>query len=111
MINKISTGRYLTSYNFNSINIDPLPECGQMRYKHGRVEYNSGTAWYELQGDAAVDLSFEAVQILEWAKQKMIEEMNEKTILEKYPALLNAKNTYDMIKQICQAEEKLDNNK
>ena len=88
-----------------------LSDCGQMRYMNGRIEMNDGYSWIPFENEGYVGLTEEAIQILDWAKIKMMEEQLEIAMIAKYPALKTAKDKFDLIKQFCKAEEDLDKQK
>ena len=50
---------------------------------------------------------FRSTNAIDWANEKRQQEIEETALLEKYPSLKSAKGQYDMIKQLCQAEEDL----
>lgn len=112
MIDGIMTNssRYLTvSYVTNTYVNTSSPGSGAMRYYNGRVEVFDGYSWLPISsGTQLVGLTPEAELLLDWAKKKMEDEKLETEMLEKYPALKSAKGQYDVIKQICSAEEELD---
>lgn len=106
-----STSRYITTYNNPAAYINTgNPGSGLMRYLNGSVEVYDGYSWIRLSGGLShVGLTTEAQEILDWADRTRREELLEKDMLEKYPALKSAKEQYTMIKHLCEAEEKLDN--
>lgn len=84
---------------------------GSLRIENGILEAYTGYSWVPADTSyTTVSLTPMTTRILEWAEQKMQEEILEKTLHEKYPALKSAKGQYEMIKQICQSEEKLNEN-
>ena len=88
-----------------------LSDNGQMRHMNGRVEVNDGYNWMPYENEGYVGLTPEAIQILDWAKIKMMEDIIETEMIKKYPALKTAKDKFDLIKQFCKAEEDLDKQK
>ena len=81
---------------------------GQVRYMNGKLEVYDGYSWIPIMsGFQTVDLTPEATNAIDWANEKRQQEIEETALLEKYPSLKSAKGQYDMIKQLCMAEEDL----
>jgi hypothetical protein len=84
---------------------------GSLRIQDGHLEAYTGYSWTPIASEnGIVGLTSNAEQALDWACKKMIEEKEEQILIEKYPALASAKGQYDMIKQLCKAEEVLEKN-
>ena len=81
--------------------------AGQARYLNGSLEIYDGYSWKQLQSSyQTIELSYDAKLALDWANEKRQQEIEETALLEKYPSLKSAKGQYDMIRQLCMAEEK-----
>lgn len=107
MINDvISSSKYIWVSTNNGANVS----SGTLRVEKGQLEAYTGYAWTSVSsGNPTIGLTYQAEQAISWASKKMDEEKEEHRLIEKYPTLASAKNQYDMIKTICEAEEKLDN--
>lgn len=85
------------------------PGAGALRYLNNTIEVNDGFTWIGIANTVQISLTSDTEQLLYWVKKKYDEELQEQLMMDKYPALANAKNSYLMIKQLCEAEEKLEN--
>ena len=100
--------RYLSvsSTSVNTISTSN-PGSGHVRYMTGKLEVYDGYNWIPIiSGYQAIDLTPEAQNAIDWANEKRQQEIEETALLEKYPSLKSAKGQYDMIRQLCMAEEK-----
>ena len=74
--------------------------AGTLRWNpntHG-LDINDGFGWTSLDTNHTnIGLSAEAVELLDWVRQKRDEEEKIQALAEKYPALKKAKDNYDMI--------------
>ena len=76
---------------------------GMIRYDGigNRIEVMNGREWSELPCKSVnISLTSRAEEILMWVENKMLEEQEEKELLEKYPALQKAKEEYLLIKRL-----------
>lgn len=82
--------------------------AGQMRMDTNgqNVEVYDGTTWHVMSQTASVSLSPESENILNWARQKMIEEKALKANMEKYPTLKSAYEQYKMVEALVYEEDK-----
>jgi len=111
MINSIISGSFKhisISSNGSYVNTG-ASGAGSMRYYNNSIQVYDGYTWVSLNGSVSISLTTETEQLLDWVKQKRTEELNEQLLLDKYPALKSAKDSYTTVKQICEAEEKLGN--
>jgi hypothetical protein len=62
---------------------------GMVRYNPnmGRMEVNDGAVWLGLGDDIHLELSSDAISVINWAKNKMAEEAEIKQLAESQPAL------------------------
>jgi hypothetical protein len=100
-----STGRYTVVQDGTSMN-PYIPPGGQSA---GMVRYNTnmnimeiydGQSWKELSTSyASVGLTSEAESLLDWARNKMAEELQYKTIANKHPAVKIALENLERAKQ------------
>lgn len=80
---------------------------GAVRTCKGELEYYDAKAkcWYPLPGLVAnIDLHTNMNVVLNWAMKKMDEEEKLKKLAEKYPALKQAKENYEIVKALVQNE-------
>jgi hypothetical protein len=106
MINGItSNSSHILAYSNGSSSIT----SGSLRMQDGRLEAYTGYSWTPVEYEnGIVGLTSTAEQAIDWAYKKMLEEQEEQALVAKYPSFDSAKGQYEMIKQICQAEEELD---
>jgi len=100
-----STGRYTVVQGGTAMN-PYIPPGGQSA---GMVRYNTnmnimeiydGQSWKELSTSyASVGLTSEAESLLDWARNKMAEELQYKTIANKHPAVKIALENLERAKQ------------
>ncbi len=68
------------------------PSAGMLRYHNQQVQVYDGTSWLTMSSTASVGLSAEAEEIIAWARDKMQEEREARTMAEQYPAVADALN-------------------
>lgn len=78
------------------------PSAGMMRYNGSSMEVYDGSCWLTLgMGYANIELDFEVLSLLEWARKKRSEELERERLAETNPTMR------DLIEQIKQKEEQL----
>ena len=112
MINGIApAGKYITISGGNSSGpyISPgAAGAGMMRYNPNtsNIEVNDGNSWQIMSSSyTSVGLTPEAESLLDWARQKRIEEQQMQTMLEQFPALKKAKDNFDLIWNLVKDEQ------
>lgn len=86
-----------------------LQGVGNMRYNtaNQNMEVFDGNSWVQLNmGIASVGMTPEAEALLDWAKQKRIEEMMLQARMEKHPGLKEAYERLEIMKALTLEEEK-----
>lgn len=81
-----------------------LQGVGNMRYNttSQRIEIFDGNNWIQMnQGSATISLSLEAVELLNWAKQKRIEELELNELANEHPTIK------DLVEQIKTKKEQI----
>jgi len=76
---------------------------GEVRAINGQLQVYNGSQFIPIHTSAFVD-NIELGHVLEWAKQKMDQELREAMLAEKYPAFARAKENYDIIKRLVENE-------
>jgi hypothetical protein len=74
---------------------------GEVRAINGQLQVYNGSMFVPIHTTAWVD-NIELGTVVEWAKQKMEQELREQALAEKYPAFAKAKENYEMIKMLVQ---------
>ena len=85
-------------------NYSNAPGVGNMQYNPNsqNIEVYDGSTWIILSAHHAnINLSDETVRLLEWAKKKMLEEVERNKLAETNPAI------NDLMKQIKDKEEQI----
>ncbi len=85
----------------------PLTGMVRMNPSMNRMEVYDGNNWIEIaNGSAGIDLSEQAKQVLSWAYDKMGEENKLKELMDRHPGLKELNDKFEMMKVLCQEEEK-----
>lgn len=99
MISNVTGGEYLlvSSYPGSSPYINnSQPLTGMMRYHNNSLQTYDGNTWMTVGGgNATINLTTDAVRILNWAKQKMAEEQELIELSKSNPTI---KDLHDKIK-------------
>lgn len=74
---------------------------GEVRAINGQLKVHVGGAWIDVRTTAFVD-DFDLKSVVEWAKQKMEQELQEQELAEKYPAFKTAKKNYELVKAMVE---------
>lgn len=81
---------------------------GTLRHINGYLEVYTGQSWNAIGSGGNIALTYEAQSAIEWAiKAKQKQEELDKMI-DKYPALKNAKDSFDTVRILCECEERLE---
>ena len=80
---------------------------GQVRYNpnNQQMEVFDGNIWQAISQGATVGLSSDADDAIRWAREKMQEERDLKTKLEKHPALKDAYDKFKMMEALVYEQE------
>ena len=76
---------------------------GEVRVVNGQLQVYNGSMFETIHTTAWID-DIELKTVVEWAKQKMEQELREQEMAEKFPAFAKAKENYDMIRMLVQNE-------
>jgi len=82
---------YTTNGNERSIE-------GEVRAINGQLKVFDGSAW--VQTVDSIDLG----TVVDWAKQKMEQELREAEMAEQFPAFANTKENYELIRRLVENE-------
>jgi hypothetical protein len=82
--------------------------AGQLRYNPNmaRIEVYDGLSWQIIGSTASIDLGHDAKQAIEWACKKMQEEKQLAELMARHPGLKELNDKFEMMKALCQEEEK-----
>jgi hypothetical protein len=76
---------------------------GEVRAINGQLQVYDGSRFVPIHTSAFVD-SIELGTVVDWAKQKMEQELREQALAERFPAFAKAKENYDMIRMLVENE-------
>jgi hypothetical protein len=96
---------YFTSNGTNYFPNDSIPNDGALRTYAGNIQYYNALThcWTSMQGSTVnIDLAADHQVILDWARDKMTEDMRIKDLAEKYPALKKAQENFDVVKALVE---------
>ena len=87
-----STGLYIT---IDSSSVVPYispstPSAGLVRYYGNEMQVYDGAAWLTVTSSVNIALTGVAVEAIEWAHKKMLEEAEARRMAEQYPAVADA---------------------
>lgn len=75
------------------------------------LEVYDGSQWHQIyQNHANVSLSSEAVELLDWAKNKRIEERNLQNLMDQHPGLKDLHEKFEIMLELVRKEETEDAN-
>lgn len=111
MIKGISSGRYITVSG--GMSSDPYISpgsvgAGMVRWNSNMncMEVNDGMSWKQMSMNYAnVELTPDAIAVLDWAKQKMEEEKHLDELCKKYPGLERARSNFETFKRLVEQGE------
>ena len=72
---------------------------GEVRAINGQLKVFDGGVWNDIRTTAFVD-DLDLKTVVEWAKQKMEQELIEQRLAEQFPAFAKAKEKYELIKRL-----------
>lgn len=110
MIKNINGSRYITVSNSSSSDpyISPgAVGAGMIRWNPNMncMEVNDGNMWKQFTTSyPTIGLTPEAESILDWARQKQVEEQQLDELCKKYPGLERARNNFETFKRLVIAE-------
>ena len=89
-----STSPYITVDSSSAVPyISPsTPSAGLVRYYGNEMQVYDGAAWQTVKSSVNIALTGVAVEAIEWAHKKMLEEAEAKRMAEQYPAVADALN-------------------
>lgn len=100
---EVSTGSTSMPYINTS---QPIAGMIRMNSIMQRMEVYDGNNWVEFgNGQAHIDLSEQAKQVLTWADNKMKEEARLQDLMARHPGLKDLNDKFEMMKVLCQEQE------
>jgi len=87
-----STAPYITVDSSSAVPyISPsTPSAGLVRYYGNEMQVYDGAAWLTVKSSVNISLTAVAVDAIEWAQKKMLEEAEARRMAEQYPAVADA---------------------
>ena len=98
-----SAGSHITVDSSSAVPyISPsTPSAGLVRYYGNEMQVYDGAAWLTVTSSVNIGLTSVAVEAIEWAHKKMLEEAEAKRMAEQYPAVADA------LGAVCEAKQQL----
>jgi hypothetical protein len=81
---------------------------GTLRSSNGYLEVYNGQSWVGIGSSGTITFTKETQSAIDWAIQAKQKEDALLTLVDKYPALKNAKEQFDTIRVLCECEDKLE---
>ncbi len=79
-------------------------QSGQVRWNGNNKEFevcdNNSGSWYRISPDVELRNDPELIEVVEWAKKKMVEEKRIEELAKLYPAVKDAKERLDIIMKL-----------
>jgi hypothetical protein len=108
MIKTVNTKNYLYAYhNTSAPYISPgAQSAGMVRFNTNSqcLEIYDGIAWQQYGGSVEIGLSSEVENVIEWAKEKMLEEKRIDELCKKYPGLDKARANYETFLRLVESQ-------
>lgn len=83
-------------------------QSGQVRWNGNRKEFevcdNQSGTWYRINPEIELRSDSQLVEVLEWAKKKMVEEKKIEELAKQYPAVKDLKEKLDIIIKLVHSE-------
>ena len=109
MIKDITGGPgIVVSGNYGHPYISPgAQSAGMTRYNTStqNMEVYDGNAWLTMSSTPSISLDISTMEVLSWARSKMIEEQNLKLLMEKHPGLKDTYEKFEIMKALCSQDE------
>ena len=88
----------------NTYNSQPL--VGMVRYNASLsfLEIYDGSTWHARNDDAMVDLSQDAKDLLEWARQQRAQQVKIDQLMEQHPGLKDLHERFEVMLRLVQEE-------
>lgn len=110
MINSIlGKGNVVVSHSSSKPYISPgAQSAGMVRYSPNsqNLEVYDGVAWLQLSTHVEIGLTSETEMLLDWAREKMLEEQRIDELCKQHPGLAKARDNYEMFKRLVDTEFK-----
>ena len=93
-------------------NVPPISpgaqSAGMLRYNtsSNTIEVYNGVAWFGVETATDIMLSPVAQQAMDWAIKKMEEDSRLQSLMARHPGLKDLNDKFEMMKVLCQEEEK-----
>jgi hypothetical protein len=76
---------------------------GEVRAINGQLQVYNGSVWQTITATTLMnDAGLE--ELVEWARKKMAQELEDQQLAEQFPAFAKAKENYDMIRRLVENE-------
>jgi hypothetical protein len=106
--NILGKNNVMVSYQSNTPYISPGAQgAGMVRYNTNtnEMEVYDGVVWKSICTSVEVGLSGETEMLLQWAREKMLEDQRIEELCKKHPGLAKARDNYEMFKKLVDTEQ------
>lgn len=83
------------------------PQTGAVQWNGGikKFQVSSGSTWHDIDNNIVFQVDGSLTEIIQWAEGKMKEEARITELVNKYPALKDAKEKYEIIYNLVTSKE------
>jgi hypothetical protein len=106
--NILGKNNVIVNYQSNTPYISPGAQgAGMVRYNTNtnEMEVYDGVVWKSISTSVEVGLSGETEMLLQWAREKMLEDQRVEELCKKHPGLAKARDNYEMFKRLVDTEQ------
>ena len=81
--------------------------AGMLRYNTNsqQTEVYDGVSWLNMTSSPQVSLSNEVIEVVQWARKKMVQEQQLEKLMENHPGLRDTYEKFEIMKALCSKEE------
>lgn len=81
--------------------------AGMTRYNTStqNLEVYDGNAWLTITNDSSVSLDNSTMEVIDWARKKMLEEQRLEQLMKQHPGLRDTYEKFEIMKALCSNDE------
>lgn len=81
--------------------------AGMTRYNTStqNLEVYDGNAWLTMTNDTSVSLDTSTMEVISWARKKMLEEQQLEQLMKRHPGLRDTYEKFEIMKALCSQDE------
>lgn len=89
----------------NTYSLPPHTGAVQWNGNIKKFQVSSGSSWYDIDNNITFQVDGRLSEIIKWAEDKIREEARIAQLVDKYPALKDAKEKYEIIYNLVTSKE------